>query len=78
MTRKDYEIIARAFRIYTDADKAAETTQQRTTGHYKYEQSDTDRARQSRIQALALTLADNLKEDNPAFSHDAFLSACGF
>jgi len=77
MTRKDYELIARTFRFYTDADKAGEATQQATTGHYKYTQSEADRARQSRIQALALTLSDNLKLDNPNFNRDTFLKACG-
>lgn len=77
MTRKDYEIIARTFRTYTDADKAAEATQQATTGHYKYTQSEADRARQGRIKALALTLSDNMKQDNPNFNRDTFLKACG-
>jgi hypothetical protein len=77
MTRKDYEIIARTFRTYTDADKAGEATQQATTGHYKYTQSDTDRARASRLLLLANTLANNMKQDNPNFNRDTFLQACG-
>jgi hypothetical protein len=77
MTRKDYELIARAIRIYADADKSGEAAQQATTGHYKYIQSDTDKARQSRLQALALTLSDSLKQDNPNFNRDTFLKAAG-
>jgi len=77
MTRKDYEIIARTFRAYTDADKAGEATQQATTGHYKYTQSDTDRARASRLLLLANTLANSMKQDNPNFNRDTFLKACG-
>ena len=77
MTRKDYELIARTFRAYTDADKVRETMQQATTGHYKYAQSDTDRARANRLLLLANTLANNMKQDNPNFNRDTFLKACG-
>ena len=77
MTRKDYELIARTFRAYTDADKITEKMQQATPGHYKYKPSDTDRARASRLLLLATTLADNMKQDSPNFNRDTFLKACG-
>ena len=71
MTRKDYELLAAVFKRYTDADKAGDAA----TGHQ--EQSEADKARQSRLKALALALSDSLKQDNPRFNAETFLKACG-
>ena len=77
MTCKDYELIAQVFKRFADADNATETTQQDTTGHYKYTRTHAEAARSSRLALIAYQLADSLKFENPKFNKSLFLSACG-
>ena len=77
MTRKDYELIARVFRSYADADAATAAAQNDTTGHYKYTQSETDRARITRLECMAESMCNALRLDNPRFNRETFLKACG-
>jgi len=73
MTRKDYEIIARTFRIYAESDKDSMAYQDsKGIPHY-----EADLARHTRLDCLANSLANQLKLDNPNFNKNTFLVACG-
>jgi hypothetical protein len=73
----EIEIIATVFKRFADADRAAEAAQQKTTGHYKYLQSDTDRARASRMRLIMSSIAEALADADPKFNRDNFYRACG-
>ena len=73
MTRKDYQLIAKVFWGYAAADSLAK----HANDNANQPPSEADKARQSRLQALALTLSDSLKQDNPNFNRETFLKACG-
>ena len=73
MTRKDYELIARTFRIYAESDKDSMAYQD-SKG---IQHTEADQARHTRLDCLAYSLANQLKQDNPNFNKNTFLVACG-
>jgi len=78
MTRKDYELIAQVFKHFADADKAAEKAAL-TSGDIapEFKQSDTDRARISRLALVAHQLAAAMYCQNAKFDRAIFIKACG-
>ena len=62
MTRKDYEMIAAAFRVTVDAAR----------GHVDAH------ALGVALVATAATIANGCAKDNPRFDREKFMAACGF
>lgn len=74
MTKKDYTLIAGAFK--------QQLAEYKMMWEYCYEKKDTDSARmyiskQTGVEFLAIGLAKDLQDENPKFDTDKFLYACG-
>jgi hypothetical protein len=73
MTRKDYQLIARALKAYADADAL-------TRQKFKQEGRDVtlaDEFMHYRLKGIADSLAYALQQDNPNFKRATFLKMCG-
>lgn len=68
MTKKDYELIASAFK--KDVDFLNETIE-------KQVKNRTFKDALSNVRTMANTMATVLEVDNPKFDRDRFLKACG-
>ena len=72
MTRKDYELIARVFAHYYEADRinaAYNVLHDRPP-------SDAEIARATRLECIVETLCNDLQKENPRFNRKTFIKAC--
>lgn len=72
MTKKDYELIARAIKNSTDYNREQS---QRMSASEEYRMNHVDYLCEDK--SVALNLATLLMADNPRFDTDRFLKACG-
>ncbi len=73
MTRKDYQLIAQVFWNYADSDSITAAY----NAKHNRPPSEADTARITRLECMAESMCNALRQDNPRFNRETFLKACG-
>jgi hypothetical protein len=76
MTRKDYELIAKALRVEMDK---VDTTFHRSSPNHVHTLTDQELSamRRASVVCAIVRVCDALEEENPRFDADIFRRACG-